>query len=70
MQPSLVHLTATPGRISFLTYLHLLIIRSHDYNQSKYNHVINVMIYYITAMCSSDFGLMINRVFRGVDWKF
>ncbi len=70
MQPSLVHLTATPGRRSFLTYLHLLIIRIHHYNQSKHNHVINVMLYYIAAKCSSDYELMTNRVFRGVDWEF
>ncbi|HBX5170590.1 TPA: hypothetical protein MH387_28220, partial [Klebsiella pneumoniae] len=53
-----------------LTYLHLLIIRIHHYNQSKHNHVINVMLYYIAANCSSDYELMTNRVFRGVDWEF
>ncbi len=57
-------------RRSFLTYLHLLIIRIHHYNQSKHNHVINVMLYYIAAKCSSDYELMTNRVFRGVDWEF
>ncbi|MFQ0395352.1 hypothetical protein ACH674_00185, partial [Klebsiella pneumoniae] len=38
--------------------------------QSKHNHVINVMLYYIAAKCSSDYELMTNRVFRGVDWEF